>query len=212
MVNEDPTVVGDDSTRFYAAFMAFGAMHGHFSAYTFSKGIFSDEQTRQLSGWFGYELALLIGGTGKELAIGAAASFLHVPNASVSYSGGMVPGTTLDAKDVPETKHDSWSSMFGVGVDYRPGRVFRVGGMVGAAVARVPRFTWPARGSDTLGGYGYCAWLGADWPTALHQRLGVLVRGELQQYLTRHPDGAIRASSGSEVAISLGVGIAYSFL
>jgi hypothetical protein len=188
--------------------MAFGALYGHAAVYEIDEG----EQTGQVIGGLGYELVALIGGVGKEFAIGGLVDFLHVPRAVVSYRDGRVPGTTLPPSEIPDQEHGTWIVMVGPGVDYRPGQTFRIGGTLGVAVSSVPEFAYPSKRSNTIGGFGSSLWVGADWPAGVNQRFGFLIKGALQQYIPRNLDAAIDPYNGREVSLSLGVGVGLSFL
>jgi hypothetical protein len=169
-----------------------GALHAHVSQYEFYPGRY----LQQSQGGAGLELVAFLGSRKRNFTFGGALSFVYVPKSTVEFDDVELEGFSPSA----------FAFDVGPGADYRLGKSFHIGGLMGLAVERVPPFGSDSSDEDTLLGFGATLWLGFEWKIAERTAFGILTTGHVRQQLNRDLD-AIDGGQNAEASLGLGLGV-----
>lgn len=191
----------EDERGLYVLAALLGAGHVHASQYEIGDA----GEFRMSSAGLAYELLLMIGSHKKGFAFGGGASFVHAPR----------PKLRLEVPHSPKYQAEARPGIFaltvGPSVDYRPTRVFHIGGLIGLAVESVPKFAFEPAENETLAGFGAGLWLGFDWKAGTDLRPGILFTGHVRQEALRDVDGSVGSDENAEVSVSLGLGFSLAY-
>lgn len=197
----DATDHDEDERGLYLLAALLGAVHVHASQYA----IGDEGDFRMSSAGLAYELLLMIGSHKKGFAFGGGASFVRAPR----------PKLRLEVPHSPKYQAEARPGIFaltvGPAVDYRPTRVFHIGGLIGLGVESVPKFAPEPADNETLAGFGAGLWLGFDWKAGTDLRPGLLFTGHVRQELNRDVDGSVSSDENAEVSVSLGLGFSLAY-
>ncbi|HEY6728705.1 MAG TPA: hypothetical protein VI197_32060, partial [Polyangiaceae bacterium] len=86
----------------------------------------------------------------------------------------------------------------------------RIGGLMGVALAQVPKFSWRADGTERLWAFGAGLWLGFDWELAPQTGLGVIALFENRVYQRRDID-YVQSTENAEQSLTASIGVSLTF-